>query len=61
MLGIMRHNWARDEQSVLGLLTREQDRKLRAAAWRHVRRINPVVARRIWIARRNRDLLEKAA
>lgn len=61
MLELMRHNWVQDENSVLGLLTREQDRKFRAAAWRHVRRINPVTARRIWIARRNRELLERAA
>lgn len=30
------------------VLTREQDRALRAKAWRHVRRINPAVARRVW-------------
>lgn len=61
MFECMRHNWVQDEQSVLGLLTREQDRKLRAAAWRHVRRLNPITARRIWIARRKREALEKAA
>jgi len=30
------------------LLTRAQDRRLRALAWRHIHRINPAVARRLW-------------
>lgn len=29
-------------------LSREGSRALRAKAWRHVRRINPVIARKIW-------------
>lgn len=40
------------EDSVLGLLTREQCRELRACAWRHVRRINPAAARKVWSMRR---------
>lgn len=28
-----------EEQSCVSILTREQDRKLRMAAWKHVRRI----------------------
>ena len=34
----MRVNY-RDEESPVTILTREQDRRLRAQAWRHVRRI----------------------
>ena len=40
------------ENGPLSFLTREQDRALRAKAWRHVRRINPKVARRVWRNRR---------
>lgn len=42
-------------EGCLSLLTREQDRRLRAAAWRHVRRIHARVARRIWVAVRARQ------
>lgn len=41
-----------DSDSLASMLTREQDRALRAKAWRHVRRINPMVARRVWRAHR---------
>jgi len=30
------------------LLTRAQDRRLRAMAWKHLRRINPKIARQLW-------------
>ena len=41
--------FTREEQySPMTLLSREDDRRLRAKAWRHVRRINPSEARRIW-------------
>lgn len=36
----------------LDLLDPSDARKLRAAAWRHVRRIDPVTARKVWSARR---------
>lgn len=38
----------RDGDSLSSVLTREQDRMLRAKAWRHVHRINPAIARRVW-------------
>jgi hypothetical protein len=41
-----------DEGSALSLLTRQQDRDLRAKAWRHVRRINAKVARSVWVKHR---------
>lgn len=44
------------DESPFTLLTREQDRALRAKAWRHVHRINPAVARRVWRTARTRDL-----
>lgn len=37
-----------DDNSLAALLTREQDRALRAKAWRHVHKINPAAARRVW-------------
>lgn len=36
------------EGGPLSVLSREQERRFRAMAWRHVRRINPKVARRVW-------------
>lgn len=48
----MRSNYftAKERISPLTFLTREDDRRLRAKAWRHVRRIDPSEARRIWRA-----------
>lgn len=46
----------RDGDSLSSVLTREQDRSLRAKAWRHVRRINPTVARRVW---RNHRIIQQ--
>lgn len=40
-----------EDNSMLSLLTREQERRLRAQAWRHVRRINPKAAENIWSRR----------
>lgn len=37
------------------VVDRQQDRDLRAAAWRHCRRINAHTARRIWRAHRIRQ------
>jgi hypothetical protein len=47
---------SRDAQAEgpLSLLTREKVRSLRAQAWRHVRRINPKIARKVWAEHRNR-------
>lgn len=39
-----------EEYSPMTLLTREDERRLRAEAWRYVRRINSAAARRIWRA-----------
>jgi len=39
-------------------VTAAQDRRLRAWAWRYVRRIDPVIARRIWRAVRERQRRE---
>jgi len=36
------------------LLTRAQDRRLRALAWKHIRRINPQTARALWRKVRHR-------
>jgi hypothetical protein len=44
-----------DEGSLISILTRKQDRALRAKAWRHVRRINSEIARRVWVAHRDRQ------
>lgn len=43
---------SRDEDGLASILTREDDRRLRAQAWRHVRRINPAIARQVWRAHR---------
>ncbi len=43
------------------LLSREQDRRFRVQAWRYVHRINPVKARRVWRAVRNREAWRFAA
>jgi hypothetical protein len=45
---------------LLGILTPEQDRRLRAMAWRYVRRIDSETARRMWRIARNRDLARAA-
>lgn len=42
-----------NEGSLLAILTREDDRRLRAQAWRHVHRINAAIARRVWRNHRN--------
>lgn len=39
-----------EQYSPMTILSREDDRRLRAKAWRHVHRINPAVARQIWRA-----------
>ncbi len=44
-----------ETQSFLRILTIEEERALRAQAWRYVRRINPVVARRMWVKVRKRN------
>lgn len=44
-----------DEGSLISILTRQQDRALRARAWRHVRRINSEIARRVWKTHRERS------
>lgn len=43
-----------EAESPLSILNPVHARKLRAKAWRHVRRINPTIARRIWLAHRRR-------
>lgn len=44
-----------DAGSIVSILTRKQDRALRARAWRHVRRINAEIARRVWATHRERS------
>lgn len=51
----------KDETSCLGFLRREDERRLRAKAWRHVRRINPRIARAIWIRHRKAEPAMRAA
>lgn len=46
--------------SPLTLLRREDERRLRAGAWRHLRRLNGARARRIWLKVRARDWLAAA-
>jgi hypothetical protein len=43
----------------ISMLTREQDRALRAKAWRHVRSINAKVARKVWLAHRRKTRVPK--
>lgn len=40
-----------DESGVISILTRKQDRALRAKAWRHVRKINAEIARKVYAHR----------
>ena len=47
-----------DEGSLMALLSREDDRRLRAQAWRHIRRINPTVTRTVWVKHRRRQRVE---
>lgn len=49
-----------ERESALTLLSREDERRLRAQAWRHIRRINAKVAREIWARHRYRELREAA-
>lgn len=42
------------EKPSIIILTREQDRRLRAQAWRHVRRINARIAREVYAKARAR-------
>ena len=51
----------KDESSWLGFLNREDERRLRAKAWRHVRRINPKVARAVWRRHRMAEAAIRAA
>lgn len=51
----------KDESSWLGFLSREDERKLRAKAWRHVRRINPAIARSVWVKHRKSEAAMRAA
>src|SRR6185312_11287788 len=46
---------------LLECLTPEQARRLRAKAWRHVRRINPKVAREVWRMSLNRYATKRDA
>lgn len=50
-----------DEESALTLLRPEDARRLRAKAWRHLRRINAVKARKLWAKIRARESVRKAA
>lgn len=55
---------AREDYGDIGissLLRREDERRLRAKAWRHLRRINAARARRIWRKVRMRDRMRLAA
>ena len=51
----------KDECSWLGFLDRDDERRLRAKAWRHVRRINPKVAREVWSKHRMAERAREAA
>lgn len=50
----VRDVYERDEERIAAFITPEHARKLKADAWRHVRRINPTIARRVWRAARHR-------
>jgi hypothetical protein len=43
-----------EHDSTLRILSEPQQRALRALAWRHVRSINPTVARAMWVRARKR-------
>jgi hypothetical protein len=49
------------ESSPLTLLRREDERRLRAKAWRHIRRLDRTRARRIWVKVRGRERMRLAA
>lgn len=51
----------KDESSWLGFLDREEERRLRAKAWRHVRRINPRIAREVWLRHRRKEAALRCA
>lgn len=51
----------REQSSALSCLNREQERRFRAMAWRHIRRINPRIARQIWMRHRVKQQLREAA
>jgi hypothetical protein len=55
-----RENYGEDT-SMLGLLSREQERRFRAMAWRHIRRISKSKARKLWRNVRARDVMKVAA
>ena len=52
----MTYDGSKDGCSLFDTLDPKRARKLRADAWRYVRKINSVTARRIWRAVRNREI-----
>lgn len=44
--------------AIADFIDRDQDRALRAKTWKHLRQINPQVARRVWTLKRRREKLE---